>query len=282
MVYGFNRWRSAAMVVLGCATTAMVGVVDGHAADLAVQAAPVVKAPPPAAPLSWQGFHIGAVAGAVFSDSSVTPQVAGGFLTNPNLGIYQAQYNNALGGSSTGFTIGGTIGYDWQAPAGNAAAWVFGLEADLSYAGSGTSGTALTASMITPGQFLTKSYSIDGSWFGTARARLGYAAGPTLFYVTGGLAVASSGADVTIRDSLGLYSWTGSTSGTRWGWTLGGGAEMRLDAHWSVKAEYLYVNLGSSSFTVNAAASNPIPTYTLNANADYAFNVVRAGINYRF
>lgn len=280
MIFGFNRWRSAAMVVLGCATTAMGGVADGHAADLA-QAAPVVKASPPAAPLSWQGFHIGAVAGAVFSDSSVTPQVAGSFLTHSSAGIYQAEYNTPLGGSSTGFTIGATIGYDWQFPAGNAAAWVLGLEADLSYARTGTSGTVLTPFINTVGQVLTKSYSIDGSWFGTARARLGYAAGQTLFYVTGGLAVASSGADVAICDA-GSFFWTGSTSGTRWGWTLGGGAEMRLDAHWSVKAEYLYVNLGSSSFTVNAAASNPNPSYTMNGNADYAFNVVRAGINYRF
>ncbi len=56
----------------------------------------------------------------------------------------------------------------------------------------------------------------------------------------------------------------------------------RRGARSSFKIEYLYVDLGSSDFDLNAGSGNPIPDYTISGHADYAFSVVRAGINYRF
>jgi outer membrane immunogenic protein len=50
-----------------------------------------------------------------------------------------------------------------------------------------------------------------------------------------------------------------------------------LAANWSVKAEYLYVDLGTAHTTWNFAG---IPAVT---NASHiTMNVVRAGVNYRF
>jgi len=41
-----------------------------------------------------------------------------------------------------------------------------------------------------------------------------------------------------------------SSDTTRAGWTLGGGLEWKFAPQWSVKAEYLYVDLGHETATV--------------------------------
>lgn len=238
------------------------------AADLAVKAA--------AAP-GWQGFYVGATAGAVIDQSSVTPELGGLFLTiNPV--EHALEYENPLGGTSAGFTAGATLGYNWQ--------WnmvVAGLEADVAYAGRSQSGIDILPSLVNAGQFVVKGYDLSGDWFGTLRARLGIVAGSTLLYATGGLAFGDAGTDLYIGGANGAdYAWAGGQSGTRWGWTMGGGAETRIDAHWSVKAEYLYVDLGSSSFPLANSPANPAPGFIIAASSDYAFSVVRAGVNYRF
>jgi opacity protein-like surface antigen len=69
----------------------------------------------------------------------------------------------------------------------------------------------------------------------------------------------------------------------RTGWTAGGGAELRLDAHWSAKLEYQFVDLGTESLRVSAVAFFP---GTAPASFTAAFrdqmNVVRLGLNYHF
>jgi hypothetical protein len=44
----------------------------------------------------------------------------------------------------------------------------------------------------------------------------------------------------------------GSTSGPRLGWIVGGGVEYMLAPHWTVKAEYLYPDLGSVTYALPA------------------------------
>ena len=60
-------------------------------------------------------------------------------------------------------------------------------------------------------------------WFGTARARLGYSVGSTLFYATGGYAYGS----VKTRVDLTFLGTTtrASFSETKGGWTVGAGIE---------------------------------------------------------
>ncbi|MFG1376379.1 outer membrane protein [Xanthobacter autotrophicus] len=242
------------------------------AADLAIKAA----AAPVAAP-GWQGFYVGATAGAVIDQSSVTPELGGLFLAiNP--AEHALEYETELGGASAGFTGGATLGYNWQ--------WnsvVAGLEADIAYADRSQSGLVVFPSLVNSNQSVVKGYDLSGDWFCTLRARLGVVVGPTLLYATGGLAFGDAGTDIYIGGTNGSeYAWAGGQSGTRWGWTVGGGAETRIDAHWSVKAEYLYVDLGSSSFPLANSPANPVPEFAIAASSDYAFSVVRAGVNYRF
>ena len=104
--------------------------------------------------------------------------------------------------------------------------------------------------------------SSNVEWFGTIRPRIGYLPQNNLMiYATGGLAYGGV-------KSSGGYSWRehgfwwggpgdhffdrsggfdNSSSDIRVGWTMGGGAEYALSQHFSLKVEYLFVDLGGKN-----------------------------------
>ena len=149
-----------------------------------------------------------------------------------------------------GGMVGGTLGYNWQA-----GQMVYGLETDIDW--SNILGSAACGAF---------SCETRNNYLGTARGRIGYAADRWLPYITGGLAYG----DVEAR-----VPGIGSASDTRVGWTVGGGLEYALAQNWTVKAEYLYVDLGK--FDCAAACGGTPPD-----NVDFRSHVVRAGLNYKF
>ena len=115
-------------------------------------------------------------------------------------------------------------------------------------------------------------------WLFTARPRIGFTGGQWLVYATGGLAVADIKYAQT-NNYLGVVTETGAISTTKAGWTAGGGVEAMVAPNWSIKAEYLYVDLGNTSTTVaNPIAADPPFSHATNLKA----NIARAGINYHF
>lgn len=210
------------------ATIALVAVAaPASAADLPPK--PFYKAPAYAAPYNWTGFYIGVVGGAGWADSSHTDGV----------GTNSGKFNQ------NGGTVGGTLGYNWQA--GNI---VFGLEGDLSWADiTGSSGACITSCFTTI-------RSID-----TVRGRVGMAFDNWLPYITGGAAIANIDAG-----QAGL----GNGNDTRLGATVGAGIEWMFAQNWSAKAEYLYATFDSQSTfaSVNVAERN--------------VNLFRVGVDYHF
>src|SRR6185312_12047858 len=91
--------------------------------------------------------------------------------------------------------------------------------------------------------------SFKSDWLVTLRPRLGYAFDRLLLYATGGLAIANQKFSQSIVQLNTPFVETGAVSRTSTGWTAGAGAEYALDNRWSLKAEYLYVDLGSVSFS---------------------------------
>ena len=212
---------------------------SAFAADMPSRKAPVV-APVAAAPL-WTGLYVGANAGYAFGKSSQrdTEMVADGAY-------------NIMGGM-----IGGAVGYNWQIQS-----YVYGLEADASFAS--IAGSSSICGMD-PHVCGTKSDA-----FGTVRARGGYAIDKSLIYATVGLAVAR------IKAYDAGFSQTPGQSGTadKFGWTVGAGVEQKLDAHWSVKAEYLYAKFARATYFTLAGYSPE--------KVDLSANIVRVGVNYKF
>lgn len=120
---------------------------------------------------------------------------------------------------------------------------------------------------------------------GTLRARLGYAMDNFLPYVTGGLAIARTkhvlGCDTALvaqTNGCGTV-FEASKSDTSVGWTVGAGAEYAFDQNWSLKAEYLYTDLGSNTVTL---VDPNYPTAIHDRDFDTHFHTVSIGVNYRF
>ena len=158
----------------------------------------------------------------------------------------------AFSNSPSGGMVGGTIGYNWQ---GVGSPWVFGVEGDIDWASikdSSACGTAFSC-------------QTRNDWLGTVRGRVGYAFDRFLPYATGGVAFGNIDANRT--------GFAGS-SATNVGWTVGAGIEGVIAGNWTAKVEYLYVDLGDNACSVTACGT---PT-----NVDLQYNVVRAGVNYRF
>jgi outer membrane immunogenic protein len=145
---------------------------------------------------------------------------------------------------TSGGLVGGTLGYNYQMD--NV---VLGVEGDIDW--SDIRGSAVCAGTTC---------ETRNTWLGTARGRLGYAFGNFMPYVTGGLAVGD------IKTSI---AGIGSAHDTKAGWTLGGGIEAAIAGPWTVKVEYLYVDLGRGDSV-------------LGSDAKFNTNIVRAGLNYRF
>ena len=169
----------------------------------------------------------------------------------------------ATGFSWAGWYVGGNIGYEWATVSGSSAnpkgvagglqggynwqygQFVFGGETDLQFSGADDT--------FAPWKF-------SNPWFGSLRARAGYAMNNILFYGTFGLAYGGLKAE-----NLGA-----NESHAMLGWAGGAGMEVGLTPNWSAKAEYLYMDLGNRSFAITGN--------NLGLTASY----LRLGVNYHF
>jgi outer membrane immunogenic protein len=252
---------------LGLAIVASDGAV---AADMPV----VRKAPAPAvvAAYNWTGFYAGAHVGYGWGDGDTAiglTDAAGILQGAAALGIFPVQYSY----DRDGYVAGGQIGYNFQT-----GVWVLGLEADISATGIDGSST-VTTNVVGFAFPNTSSVSQDMEWFGTVRGRIGYAANNWLFYGTGGLAYGH--VKYTYQQTnapLGAINIFGSRSDIEVGWVAGGGIEYGFGP-WSVRAEYLYYDLGDATFSV---PHNLAPAALFNPNFENRGSIVRAAFNYRF
>ena len=257
--------------------------VTAMAADLPRRSAAAAPAPVFVAAPLWTGFYVGQNAGYAF-DASTSANTVGtpGFLT-----LVPTIAPSSLSVGNDGFVGGAQIGYNWQA-----GSIVFGVETDIQYidasGGSSFTGVALTP---IPGtatdSTLTTRADAKLDYLGTLRARVGVSFGSGLLYATGGLAYGGTKlSGGVIADALPAASWSGSSSSTAVGWTLGGGFEYMFNRNFSVKAEYLYYDLGDETVTaLGNGVVRGVPALDgidYVAKADFTGSIVRVGLNYRF
>ena len=265
-------------LIAGATFASLLVATSASAADLPAY----TKAPAVAVVYDWTGFYIGTNVGyswgrgstdGTATTTAVTGAAAPVITTAPLTG--RADVNGFIGGAQ--------LGYNWQA-----GRFLYGLEGDIQFSNERASGDVCTVAGCPAGTFVfTRDYKLD--WFGTARGRLGYLpAERLLLYVTGGLAYGgfsgSSLFGVAGANALDIGSW----SSVHAGWTVGAGAEAALGSNWSVKFEYLYMDLGSVGGSSSAATVTSLPnartTTTLATvfNTRFTDNIVRVGLNYRF
>jgi outer membrane immunogenic protein len=265
-------WALASAMLLG-------GIGSAQAADMAVKAMP-----PPAPIWNWTGFYIGGNVGGIWNDTRNDIYPTGCFLTNVACGGGPAANPIRTDTSHFGqsrFTGGGQVGYNWQS-----GRFVGGVEGDINW--TGLNETLATVKTLTPPLvgLMAHAEIMKQDWVATLRGRAGFTVTPAfLLYATGGLAFAHVQTGAAVAFSATTDAYAGATDETRVGWTIGGGGEWMIAPKWSVKAEYLYIDLGKLGtnqpcITAVCAAFAPPPSY----QADYHIreHIARVGLNYHF
>jgi outer membrane immunogenic protein len=260
MICGVTYYDEGMMkkVILGAAT-ALVFSSSAFAADIYSREAVSYKdAPMHVLPYIWSGFYVGANIGYGWSDNKqgdVSVVEPGVF---DDRGTFNSDFDGIFGGVQ--------IGYNQQS-----GRIVFGLEADIQVSDFEATETAKQVFAIAPNITFDSKLNVD--WFGTVRARLGLAHETALFYITGGLAYGG----VDLKSSFTGFTGplAANSDEIMFGYAVGAGVEVALDSRWSLKGEYLYVDLGE----IDARAFDGPEIF--DANADVAFHTVRVGLNYK-
>lgn len=187
-------------------------------------------------PHDWSGFYVGAHLGKSWGETGNSWR---------NMTPWEADGDISYDSVSGGLHVG----HLWQH-----GALAFGIEGDFSWASLKGDDS----------QFAGLVNAIEIDHLATIRGRLGFASGRSLIYATGGVAFS----ELDKKDlSLG-----NSVSNDLVGWTVGGGYEHSLWGGWRARAEYQYIDFGS---TVSALV------YEHRAD-DLTIHSVRGGVSYGF
>lgn len=191
----------------------------------------------------WEGFYAGLNAGGIWNNTSAT--------------VYENGTSGGLNGNGGGFMGGVQGGYNYMfGPV------VLGAEVDFqgSTANTGLSGTVGSS-------YISATSSVP--WFSTLRARLGYAYGSVMPYVTAG----------AVWGHQNLYGFDPAAGGSFnasnnfWTYAVGAGIEGHVTEAWTAKLEYLWI--GTPDTALSSPASASIDERSIG-------NVVRVGLNYHF
>jgi outer membrane immunogenic protein len=171
--------------------------------------------------------------------------------------------------SPSGGMAGVTVGYNYQI--GNT---VIGAEADS----DAIFGADRTKQTDWPSLHKAAFSSVS-----TARLRAGLALNNTLLYATGGLAVLGSDASAINLDPNPGNREGFTKKGLTIGLAAGGGLETALTPQLSMKFEYLFIDLPSSSDIHDQYGGYDCATSSdCNFGVTNSMSLVRVGLNYRF
>lgn len=256
-----SKSRSALMSAVALGSLALVSpsLADGGPGRRSVK-----DAPPPPPVHSWTGLYLGVHLGAAMSQDRVS-EVAP-FYNGP--GTFQNSGRNSpdlLGGVQAGYN------FQFQS-------LVFGIEGDLGWMDINRS-TQFPAYQGVATRVGDSIASLETGWYGAITGRLGITLDPKLLiYAKAGWGFVDSTVSYTDTNPTGITLVSGtSRSGTLDGAVYGAGLEWAFNRNWSVKAEYLHFDLGSTS--VVARGSDGV-NYTF--RRDLSVDTVKAGLNYKF
>jgi outer membrane immunogenic protein len=244
------------------------------AADLGT--GPYTKTPAYIVPsYSWSGAYVGLNVGYGWGRSSDTATLSAGpsslFTDTANLTM-----NGIVGGGQAGFNV-------------QIQNWVVGAEGDFQGANqtanhsftcpAGACSSVLVGGILpVPGPAVAVTASQQLGFFGTVRARAGIVVVPELLlYATGGFAYGQVDTNSNIAGATRQQN-------NDLGWVVGAGVEGAFGGGWSLRLEYLYLDLSnvSGQFTTAVVAPGGTATLVQSFNSRVTDNIVRIGVNYKF
>jgi len=209
----------------------LLGLTSAFAISLA--ASPVLAADLDFEPVyDWSGLYVGIFGGLVFVETPYIP-----------IGSDDPEFGGASG------LAGFLAGAQWQMDS-----FVLGIEGDW---GWGFGETA--QNLIDETDFTINSVA-------TLRARLGIVHDQTMFYVTGGGAMADATFDAFVLNE--------DDDATHWGWTVGGGIEHAFSNHVTGRLEYLYASFEEETYDLLPAGEVEMEIEDM--------HIIRAALAYKF
>jgi outer membrane immunogenic protein len=281
-------------LLLSCAAWAGCLTASAFAADLSISRAPVY------APFTWSGLYGGVNVGYGWGDPQITSLITSFVESAPGVtGASSAasgtsnSARSALGGFQAGFNL-------------QTGSWVYGLETDLSV----TKLQAATPVIVTSSSAFagsdaaslqtTSSATASIDWFGTLRARLGFAWDRTLIYGTGGFSYGlvrlTDGAffnGFAAQPTGGSVAFSGTggpqESVVKGGWTAGGGIDYAYTNNIILSFTYMHVDLGSDTVfskfkrpnNILGGASTTVVRGWSQTSTNFDFDVVRAAVSWK-
>lgn len=237
------------------ATSAFAADIISYEPEPAPITAPISSIETPAATKpnhDWSGIYVGA-------NGSVDISRFKNVTRYTDLETGDVSRNN-WSNKTTGFLGGVQAGYNWQFDD-----IVAGVETD--FQGGNVKKTKYYGYGADK---LTTKNRLD--WFGTTRARLGYTITPdVMVYGTAGVAYGRVKTSYSTADA----SFSGSKN--KVGYTLGLGSEFALTDELSLKAEYLYTDLGKDKMFNYADAGE-----AFRGDNKFKMHTIRAGVNFKF
>jgi len=254
------------------------------AADMAVPHAAAAPA------VTWTGFYVGGNFGwgSGVGDFSGT-NVNNAFM-NPVTGAsFDSEFFS--GSQNLNGIFGGVQGgYNYQLSSD----WMIGVEADFDGANLHGSSNYCSTSPGFGSIIGCASGTNRFSEIGTFRGRVGITLDNWLLYGTGGwaYAVGSATGNITCVDVAcpgatdAFTAIGGSTSITGSGWAAGGGIEWQFIPNWSLRVEYLHVQLDdvATNYRLNGTlVAGPTPfTIAVGSQSTFDVDMVRVGLSYLF
>lgn len=241
------------VLAIGATLVALI-VAPALAADMA---APVLKAPAPV--WNWTGFYVGLNAGGGFGRVNVDDE--------------DCYWCNSTHATSAFAVAGGQLGYNLQFRS-----VVLGVEGDFDWAGFRPSYLLCQFGCGSFGAGTVKMADI-----GTARARLGLAYDNALLYLTAGGAWGEWRFDQTATNSPGgtlRAAWADHS--VHAGIVGGAGLEWKVDQNWSLRGEWLHIELAQKNVFGLAGVGAPGNGNCCRFGTSGSFDIARVGVDYLF
>ena len=265
------RVAISAIALLACTSLASAADLGGpYEYEGSIKDGPIA-----AAPYNWTGLYFGGHVGWATGEWDGSLRTAG---ANPNDVWDNPNQSYDFDGWVGGLQIGANRQHG---------SFVWGIEADASWGDLEGSKEVFTK---TEAVSWIDDFSIDA--FGTVRGRLGVLVSPRLLlYGTGGLAWAKTDLKHTVVDKpLVNPGVTVKASADEYhlGWVAGAGGEYMIADNWTIRGEWLHVDLGEARYhavgmkwSQNRQFDTPVATDSI-TNTSLKFDVFRLGVNYKF
>jgi outer membrane immunogenic protein len=227
----------------------------------------------------WTGPYVGVQAG-ITRANSATDVSLGGAWSSESAALRDFVTTNADARQRDhDANTGVQLGYNYQT-----GSIVLGAEVEFT-ALNGSQTVSRGPLRYTPVANLTYTFTntVDPKHMTAVKAKVGAAAGSTLFYAEGGWAWTKASFATTISSSNN-YLKAGATTKTLNGWIVGGGVEQKFGDNLSARLSYNYTDQGAVTYATSyrPGSSFTTPAYSETATQNLRLHLVRLGLNYRF